>query len=140
MMTRKLSLPERIAELKAKGDEWPGEKSLELLDDLIPAYEALLPAMESLRAENERLEKELKNAKEDHLDFLGFMRDDLSHLPCCHEDGGHHGTPPMMWPELIRCIITKDRRDREAKLQDELKTARELLQIQSTLIHSMTNS
>src|SRR5688500_5993719 len=127
-----MSLPERIAEWKRLlkehedhpddmyrfNDAW--NAGGELAELLVPAYEAILSAMESLRKENERLEGELKTAREDHTDFLGFMRDDLAHLPCCHEDGGHHGTPPMMWPELIRCIILKDRRTQLAGIENDV--------------------
>lgn len=48
---------------------------------------------------------ELIGECEDHRDFMAFMTTELDRIPCCHTDGSHKGTPPMMWPELIRCMI-----------------------------------
>lgn len=42
----------------------------------------------------------------DHEDFMAYMEGELSSMKCCCEDG-HLGTPPMMWPERIRCIAKR---------------------------------
>jgi hypothetical protein len=50
----------------------------------------------------------------DDADFLAFMADELDRFPCLHGpagNGAHAKTPPMMWPELIRCIVAKARQD-----------------------------
>jgi len=55
--------------------------------------------------------KKLKRVEADSTDFLAFMSAELAQFPCCHEEGEHHGTPPMMWPELIACIVKRAKRD-----------------------------
>lgn len=50
-------------------------------------------------------------------DFLAFMSAELAQLKCCHEDGGHHNTPPMMWPELIGCIAARAVKDALAAVE-----------------------
>jgi hypothetical protein len=47
-------------------------------------------------------------------DFLAFMADELDRFPCLHGpagNGAHAKTAPMMWPELIRCIVAKAKQD-----------------------------
>jgi len=53
--------------------------------------------------------------------FLADMAGELAQMPCCCENGKHRDTPPMMWPELIRCIIKRAVRDALAKREQEAK-------------------
>lgn len=43
----------------------------------------------------------------DHNDFMAMLAGELARMPCVCDDGGHENTPPMMWPELIRCIAAR---------------------------------
>ena len=62
--------------------------------------------------------KELEDQADMHADFMGFMAGELAQFPCCHEDGEHHSTPPMMWPELIACIVKKAVRDAQERVKE----------------------
>ena len=53
------------------------------------------------------MERQLRAAQGDYQGFLNFMRNELAALPCCHDAGTHADTPPLMWPELVRCIVTR---------------------------------
>lgn len=59
-------------------------------------------------------------------DFLAFMFVELSKFPCLHRDGDHHG-PPLMWPELIACIVARAKQDATARLVDACRAAREFV-------------
>jgi hypothetical protein len=58
-------------------------------------------------------EKKLRKEESDfNSDFLAFMGGALASYPCaCEKAGAHDSTPPMMWPELIACIITRAKID-----------------------------
>lgn len=60
----------------------------------------------------------LKRERADNSDFMAFMQIELAKFQCCHEDGQHHSTPPMFWPELIRCIVERAVREKQAGLSD----------------------
>lgn len=64
-----------------------------------------------------KLKAALKAAEEDHADFLAMMSQALADWPCLHDaKDGHAATPPMMWPELIGCIVSRARLDTARKL------------------------
>jgi hypothetical protein len=88
-----------------------GETDASWIGRLEAAYKALIPACESL-------EKKLKQAQEEHLEFLAFWAAELDRFPCLHEEAGpkaHASSPPMMWaPELLGCIIQRAVKDRLA--------------------------
>lgn len=73
----------------------------------------LLHAIENKRVWQQqavKLTAQLKTAIEErdtHNDFMAFMSAELSAWPCCHENGEHSDSPPIMWPELIGCIVKK---------------------------------
>lgn len=71
----------------------------------------LMTRLNTLEIVNKRLQNEVA----DHNDFMAFLRDGFSRLPCCHEEAGpdaHAGTPPMMWvPELVVCIARRYHRE-----------------------------
>lgn len=50
---------------------------------------------------------EMRAKIESNDDFMAFMTQALSDWPCRHGSEGHGDTPPMMWPELIACIVKK---------------------------------
>lgn len=64
-------------------------------------------------AERERVEAELAKLKSevaDHSDFMAFMAAELAQFEClCGKEHGE--TMPMMWPELIQCIVAKAIKD-----------------------------
>lgn len=64
--------------------------------------------------------RELRVERDDNSDFMAFMQSELAKIPCCHEAGEHDGTPPMMWPELIRCIVRKAVDVETERLRQEL--------------------
>lgn len=66
-------------------------------------YSSALPLFKELH--------ELRYDKMMSSDFLAFMAGTFADWPCCHDEGGHKGTPPMMWPELIACIVKRARND-----------------------------
>lgn len=68
-------------------------------------------------SEARRENAELRQRASDHGDFIGFMTDALGGFPCCHEGGQHHSTPPMMWPELIACIVKKATQESVARAE-----------------------
>jgi hypothetical protein len=68
---------------------------------------------------NERDEALAVNIASD--DFMAFMSATLADFPCCHEKGEHDGTPPMMWSELIQCIIRKAVETETARIRDALE-------------------
>ena len=64
-----------------------------------------------------RLHRALEIEESEHSDFLAYMCDELARFPCMHEEGQHKGTPPVMWPDLIRCIVMKAvMRERQSQL------------------------
>lgn len=76
--------------------------------------------------------------------FDHYIGSELGKLPCCHEQGAHKDTPPMMWPELIGCILkkaTEDANQKIAQLCAQLKSAaleiaersREVAELQDTI-------
>lgn len=67
-------------------------------------------------AENARLKAELAAEKDDHAgtwELLMWVRDALRAFGCRHRDGPHDGTPPMMYPEWVGCVV--GRREDEIK-------------------------
>lgn len=59
--------------------------------------------IKNLEAERNSLQSEV----DENNDFMVYMAESLAQLPCCCEAGTHGATPPMMWPELISCIVKK---------------------------------
>ena len=40
-------------------------------------------------------------------DCFNMIRDELARIGCCHGDGDHAATPPMMFNDWIRCAVAK---------------------------------
>lgn len=61
-------------------------------------------------------------------EFICYMGAELARFECCHGKGEtqHAGTPPMMWPEWICCIMAHQRKELEAKLADAEADAKAL--------------
>lgn len=117
--------PERLRELAGMEAEL---KQLRGSDQTVVELEAALDVArknlaaakaerDQLIAERDAAVAELKSAKSDHGDFLAFMGGHLADWPCLHDPGGHKATPPIMWPELIGCIVAKAKQDLESQLQ-----------------------
>jgi hypothetical protein len=67
-----------------------------------------------------QLVKVVKALEDDHGDFLAFLASEMDRFPCLHGEAGqgsHASTPPMMYPELLHCIIRRARLDMVKKLQ-----------------------
>jgi hypothetical protein len=70
---------------------------------------------------------DLKKEKIDNDDFMAYMISEFEKFPCMHGDAGcgaHADTPPMFWPELIRCIIKRFVKDKTESLEAELTALR----------------
>ena len=78
---------------------------------------------------NAELEKRLASEKSDHSDFLAFMAGELAKYHCKCTDDEYASTPPMMWPELIGCIIAKAVENAEARIAALERIARESIEI-----------
>lgn len=81
------------------------------VSDVLPdIQDAIDTATATDKATIADLTAQLKTAMEERdtrNDFMAFMSAELSTWPCCHENGEHSDSPPMMWPELIGCIVKK---------------------------------
>lgn len=53
------------------------------------------------------------------LESIDDIKRVLAKYPCLHEPGHHGSTPPMMWPELIACIVAKAKQDVQKKACEE---------------------
>ena len=72
---------------------------------------------------------ELLNFKDHHEldgDIFAEIAGTLNAVGCCHDGDDHKSTPPMMYPEWIRCAVAKRNRDRDTALA-RVETLREAL-------------
>lgn len=69
-----------------------------------------------LRERDEALAKCERNDE-----FMAYMTEELGGFECLHGEG-HRGTPPMMWPELIKCIAAKAVQDAKNELESLANT------------------
>ncbi len=81
---------------------------------------ALINGTTALDSAIKEATKELQNQVDQNNDFMAFMTGELAQFSCCHEDGKHAGTSPMMWPELIACIARKAIAEATKNLRDQL--------------------
>lgn len=123
-------------------ENWQREEKIEWLQTQLAAAQATIAELEQsrdqwkdarvgeckqLRTENAALRAE----RDDGNDFLAFMASALDEWPC--ECGEHKAasTPPMMWPELIACIVKKATSDLRAQLAT-VRAQRDKFEIQLT--------
>lgn len=87
-------------------------------------------SLEEILGAREHELRELRAECENNNDFMAFMGTALGDWPCCHAESakeGHAGTPPMMWPELIGCIVNKATQDAQAECERLREKLREIL-------------
>ena len=93
----------------------PLKTSLEALENSLCGAPALPVGLIQDAIAAHKLRAALKEVEDDQSGFLAFMTAELAKWPCCCDDGGHSSTPPMMWPELIACIVKRAVKDALAK-------------------------
>lgn len=103
---------------------------------LIAAEERITQLEDSIST----LVTEKLQAEAEHSDFLGFIHSSLAEFPCCCEKGAHNSTPPMMWPELIACIVRRARQDGEAAVSDAAPTGDNKLRTAADVIRCIPES
>lgn len=70
----------------------------QLLAALQEHWPSLSAELTALKAENERLARELANEKEDSGSFYSYMAAELGKHRCLHDDDAHRDTPPICPP------------------------------------------
>lgn len=92
------------------------------------AFLSLLAAHDALKAKLAEATKGLKDEKFEHgmtWECLGMVRETLEANGCCHGHDGS-GTPPMMYPEWINCVISHHAAKEKARV-DALEQERDCL-------------